>query len=339
MLKQSDVTVIIPAFNEEKNIGEAIKSIVNQDWPGSIEMVIVDGNSTDNTVEIIKQISLNLPANRSIKILSNPKRFIPVSLNIACQNASHDIIVRLDGHTQAPPIYVTESVKALKEINYQGATGGRCDIQAADSSRLSKAISIAVSHPLGVGNALYRTLKSDREALIDVDTVPFGAFTKELWKSLGGYDETLLYDEDYDFNYRVGTKGYRIVLNSKIVLKYFARKDLAALWTQYYRYGYWANKFCLKHQMIPTFRRFIPAAFVLLVMLLAFVNFKALILFLTIYFGTILIVTGHEGIKKRSFPLAVCLFPVFPTLHFSYGIGSIMSILTWIKDKVIKPQK
>lgn len=337
MLKQNEVTVIIPVFNEEKRIGEAIQSIVDQDFTGSLEMVIVDGNSTDNTVELIKQISLSLPANRSIKLLTNPQRVIPVALNIACQNATHDIIVRLDGHTQAPSNYVSESLKALQEIDFKGATGGRCDIQASDSTRMSEAISIGVSHPLGVGNALYRTLKSDLETLIEVDTVPFGAFSKELWKSLGGYDEALLYDEDYDFNYRVRAKGYRMVMNSKIVLKYFARKDLAALWTQYYRYGYWANKFCLKHQIIPTFRRIIPAAFVLMVILLALVNVKVLAVFLTIYFGTILVISGYEGIvTKKSFPLAVCLFPVFPTLHFSYGLGSIMSLLTWVKAKIIK---
>lgn len=336
-LKLDEITVIIPVFNEEKKIDAAIQSIVNQDFTGSIEMVIVDGDSTDNTVELIRQISLKLPTNRTIKLLTNPQRFIPVSLNIACQNASHDIIVRLDGHTQAPSNYVTESLKALKEIDYQGATGGRCDIQASDSTRMSEAISIGVSHPLGVGNALYRTLKGDLDTLIDVDTVPFGAFTKELWKSLGGYDEALLYDEDYDFNYRIRAKGYRMVMNSKIVLKYFARQDLTALWTQYYRYGYWANKFCLKHRIIPTFRRVIPAAFVLMILLLALVNVKLLAVFLTIYFGTILVISGYEGlVKNKSFPLAVCLFPVFPTLHFSYGLGSITSLLTWVKDKVIK---
>ena len=337
MFKQNAVTVIMPVFNEEKKIGEAIQSIVDQDYTGSIEMVIIDGNSTDNTVELIKQISLSLPENRSIKLLSNPKRFIPVALNIACQNASHDLIVRLDGHTQAPSNYVSESLKALKEINYKGASGGRCNIQASDSTRMAEAISIGVSHPLGVGNALYRTLKSDLETLLDVDTVPFGAFSKELWKSLGGYDEGLLYDEDFDFNYRVRVKGYRMVMNSKIVLKYFARKDLPALWTQYYRYGYWANKFCIKHRIIPSFRRVIPAAFVLMVILLALVNVKVLAAFLTLYFGTILVIAGYEGIlKRKSVSLALCLFPVFPTLHFSYGLGSIMSLLTWVREKFIK---
>lgn len=337
MLKHNQVTVIIPAFNEEKKIGEVIQSVINQDFRGSIEMVIVDGNSTDNTVPIIKQFSRNLPANRSIKLLPNPRRFIPVALNIACENATYDLIVRLDGHTQAPLNYVSESLKALKAINYHGATGGRCDIQASDSTRMAKAISIGVSHPLGVGNALYRTLKGDLDKFIDVDTVPFGAFTKELWQNLGGYDEALLFDEDYDFNYRIRAKGYRMVMNTKIVLKYYARKDLATLFTQYYRYGYWANKFCFKHKIIPTFRRVIPAGFVLMIMLLMLINIKVSAVFLGLYLGTIIAIASYEGIvKNRSLPLAISLFPVFPTLHFSYGLGSIMSLLNWVKEKIIR---
>ncbi|MGI6119286.1 MAG: glycosyltransferase family 2 protein [Desulfosporosinus sp.] len=337
MLKQNEVTVIMPVFNEEQNIAAAVHSIVNQDFTGAIEMVIVDGNSTDHTVALIKELSRKMPANRSIKLLTNPRRFIPIGLNIACQNASHDIIVRLDGHTQAPSNYVSESLKALKEINYQGVSGGRCAIHASDSTGMSEAIAIAVSHPLGVGNAAYRTMKKELDTLLDVDTVPFGAFTKKLWQSLGGYDEELIFDEDYDFNYRVRAKGYRIVMNSKIVLKYFARKDLTALWTQYYRYGYWANKFCLKHKNIPSLRRFIPAAFVLTVILFAISSLKALAALLTVYFGTIIVLSGYEGlVKRKSFPLALCLIPVFPTLHSSYGLGSIMSILTWLKAKVLK---
>jgi len=248
MLNKDNVTVIMPAYNEEKHIRDAVNKVVNQKWSGNLEIVVVDGGSTDRTAAIMKEIIPTLPPNRSLQILYNPQKHIPVSLNMACLHASSDIIVRTDAHTYVPDDYVLETVNTLEEIEYQGIAGGRIIIYPGEETCIARAISLAVRHPLGVGNAAYRTLGSDVVKPLDVDTVPFGAFSKALWEDLGGYDESLLFDEDYDLNYRAREKGYRVVLNPKIVLTYFSRKNLNLLWKQYFRYGFWAYKFCQKHK-------------------------------------------------------------------------------------------
>lgn len=179
-MNQTDVSVIIPVYNEEKHIRKAIQSVIEQDWPGMIEMVIIDGHSSDRTVEIIREIQATLPEHRSIKLGENPARYIPISLNIACADATHEIIVRTDGHTYNPPNYVSEMVSALQVIEFKGIAGGRWEILPGEDTCIGQAIAISASHPLGVGNAAYRTLKNDVGQLLDVDTVPFGAFTKSL---------------------------------------------------------------------------------------------------------------------------------------------------------------
>jgi glycosyltransferase involved in cell wall biosynthesis len=329
-MNQLDVSVIIPVLDEEEHIRNVIQKLVEQDWPGTIEIVIVDGNSTDRTVEIIRDMQAVLPARRFIRLCANPTRHIPVSLNIACANASHEIIVRTDGHTYIPPDYVSEMVGSLRDIGFQGIVGGRFEVQPGEATRIGQAIAISGSHPLGVGNAAYRTLKDGTDGLLDVDTVPFGAFTKSLWREIGGYDEVLLFDEDYDYNYRIRRGGYRIVLNPNIRLKYFSRKSLPLLWLQYYRYGYWANRFCLKHRVVPSARRCVPGGFVLALLLSAIVDLELLLALAVLYLLPVLAVSFAEGMLKRgNLALALCLVSVFPVLHLSYGIGSLASVLGW----------
>jgi succinoglycan biosynthesis protein ExoA len=336
MLNQDNVSVIIPAYNEENYIRKAVLNVVNQAWPGNIEILIVDGGSTDQTVPLLEELQKELPENRSLKVLHNPARHIPISLNLACENAAYDIIVRTDAHTYVPESYVSQQVQALKKIDFKGIAGGRIEIFPGAPTCMAEAITISVGHPLGVGNALYRTFKGSGGELLEVDTVPFGAFAKALWKELGGYDETLLFDEDYDFNFRAKKAGYRIVLNPEIVLEYFSRKDLGLLWKQYYRYGYWANQTMQKHKIIPSIRRFIPAVFVLVFAFLAisevFWGLKLFWLYLGVYALPILGISVLEGlVKRKRLGLTFCLIPTFPTLHFSYGIGSILSLVSGYK--------
>ena len=72
-----------------------------------------------------------------------------------------------------------------------------------------------------------------------VDTVPFGAFRRDLLEKVGPYDESLLTNEDYEFNTRIRQTGGRIWLDPAIHSVYYARSNLAALARQYGRYGFW----------------------------------------------------------------------------------------------------
>ena len=332
-MDSSKISVIIPVYNEEKYITEVIESINEQTWNGFIEIIVVDGNSTDRTKEKILMLAKNLKTNREIKLVTNPQKSIPRSLNIACEHASAEIIVRIDGHTKAPRNYLSEAVRTLESIGFNGIAGGRLRISPGSGTTISRAISTAVRHPFGVGNASYRIY--DGNELIEADTVPFGAFTKKTWEMLGGYDEDLLGDEDYDFCLRARAKGLRILLNPAIILNYYSRPTLIDLWKQYYRYGYWTTRTFAKHKKIPAIRKCIPLLFTTSLLFFTFFLTSLFFLQLVIYLtaAAFFSLKASLPIKKSKTLFTLCLFLSFPVLHFSYGFGNLFGIASLIDHK------
>jgi succinoglycan biosynthesis protein ExoA len=79
-----------------------------------------------------------------------------------------------------------------------------------------------------------------------VDTVPFGCFRRSRWHELGGFDEELISNQDYDFNHRVRRAGYQVLLNPNMECVYRSRPTLDALARQYYRYGFWKRQMLRK---------------------------------------------------------------------------------------------
>ena len=117
-------------------------------------------------------------------------------------------------------------------------------IQPGAQSRTARAIALAVSHPLGTGGVKYRQVQHKTKL---VDTVPFGAFAKALWQKMNGFDETLLTNEDYDFNYRVRKDGGHILLDNVAYSDYYARPKFVDLARQYARYGLWKARMIRLH--------------------------------------------------------------------------------------------
>ena len=137
------------------------------------------------------------------------------------ENASNDVIIRLDAHSHPYPDYVTRTVSAL-EADVADNVGGLWEIKPGSDTWIARSIALAASHPLGVGDALYRHGKKAAY----VETVPFGGFRRELWEKLGGFDETLLTNEDYEFNSRILKSGGKIWFDPEIRSVYYSRSTL-----------------------------------------------------------------------------------------------------------------
>jgi len=190
------VSIIIPCFNEQDTICKLLGAVYAQTFPrADLEMVIADGMSTDGTRAEIAAFADDHP-DLHIAMADNPAHSIPSALNCALKEAQGEIIVRLDAHSVPYPDYIERCVADL-QAGLGENVGGIWEIHPGAPTWVANSIAVAAAHPLGVGDALYRhASKASR-----VDTVPFGAFKRELLALVGFFDEALLTNEDYELTH------------------------------------------------------------------------------------------------------------------------------------------
>jgi succinoglycan biosynthesis protein ExoA len=302
------VSVIVPCYNEQARIEQLLNAIYEQSYPfNEIEVIIADGMSTDQTRTVINRFQDNHPK-LLVRIIDNLKRAIPSGLNRNC-------------------VLALESGKGDN-------VGGIWRIQAGTSSWIAKSIAITASHPLAVGDAHYRIGGVAQE----VDTVPFGAFRRELIEKIGMFDETLLTNEDYEFNVRVRKSGGKVWMDPSIHSIYFARSTLLELSEQYWRYGYWKAQMLRRYPETVRWRQALPPLFVLSLLclgLLSIVWFLARWLFtiIVILYTIIICMAGiHSSIKHRDLSLVIGIPLATATIHLSWGLAFLWGI-------VLKPGK
>lgn len=327
-LNEPTVSIIVPCLNEEERIQQLLVAIHSQTYPiDRLDVTIADGGSTDDTRGVIQKF-ISTHQNLLVKVIDNPLVTIPAALNAAIRASTGDVIVRLDSHSAPYPDYVEKVVAALVAAKGENV-GGVWDIRYSDESWISRSIAVAASHPIGVGNAQYRYASQAGY----VDTVPFGCFFRTLVDRVGYFDESMLSNEDYEFNVRIRNSGGRIWLDPQIKCIYYARADLGKLILQYFRYGYWKFKMLKKYPTTILWRQALPPTFVLSIVAgtIGGVFFPFLLVMVELeliaYFAVLLFFASRQAIKQKN-PLLIFGFPIsVAAMHFSWGFGFLWSIL------------
>jgi succinoglycan biosynthesis protein ExoA len=220
------VTVVIPARNEALAIGACLDSILAQTW-SDIEILVVDGASTDGTPAVVRSYSEGDPR---VRLLANPRAIVPTGLNIALGEARGRWLVRVDAHAVVPPEYVERAVRRL-ETGQWGGVGGRKD--GVGRTAAGRAIAAAMTSRFGVGNSTYHYGLAPQP----VEHVPFGAYPVELARALGGWDERLRVNQDFEFDYRLRLAGHTLLFDPEISIEWECRQRVRDLYRQYRRYG------------------------------------------------------------------------------------------------------
>ena len=333
------VSIIVPCYNEQDTIGLLLEAIYHQTYPRQdMEVMIADGMSTDQTRAEIARFQ-NAHPELPVHIVDNLKRNIPSALNRALEAAQGQFIVRLDAHAVPSPEYVARCVEALEarrgdnvggiwQIVPGFAPGDQRRLSSSKPGWLARSIAAAASHPLGVGDAHYRHAIQPQY----VDTVPFGAFRRELVEKVGMFDESLLTNEDYEFNVRVRQAGGKIWLDPAIRSTYFARATLTALARQYLRYGYWKGQMLRRYPETLRWRQAIPPAFVfslgVLILLAPFSWARGLLAVeIGVYFAALLGAGVHAAFKKHDPGLIPGLPLAIATMHVCWGGALVWSLV------------
>jgi succinoglycan biosynthesis protein ExoA len=323
------VSVIVPCYNEQTTIGLLLDALNQQTYPRQdMEVIISDGLSTDGTRQVIENYQIAHPELK-IVVVDNQQRIIPAGLNQAIRASTGEYIVRLDAHSVPYPDYVERCVAAL-QAKLGENVGGVWEIKPAGDGWMAKAIALAASHPLGVGDAYYRYTGSARP----VDTVPFGAFRRSLIDQIGLFDESLLTNEDYEFNVRVREANGQVWLDPAIRSIYFARQNWTDLLRQYWRYGFWKGRMLRRYPHTLRWRQALPPLFVisliglLLIGLWLPIAHTLLIIELSVYFLVLFCVAMVLVAQKRDFMMLVGIPLAISTMHISWGTALLLSLMS-----------
>lgn len=321
-------SIIVPCYNEQGTIRFLLEAIYTQTYPRhQMEVLIADGLSTDGTRQVIEAFQNEHP-DLSLEVLDNHQQTIPSGLNIAIRAARGEFIIRMDAHSKPYPDYVERCVIALQS-GLGDNVGGRWEIHPAGKGWIAGSIAVAASHPLGVGDAQYRLGGKAQAA----DTVPFGSFRHSLAQQIGLFDETLLTNEDYEFNARIRKAGGVVWFDPHIRSIYYSRKDLLSLGRQYFRYGYWKGKMLKRYPETLRWRQLLPPLFVLsmviLILLSIFVPLLRLVLLLEIgtYLLILLATALNLALKKDDLSLIIGFPLAVATMHITWGSALLWSLI------------
>jgi succinoglycan biosynthesis protein ExoA len=325
----SGVSIIIPCYNERTTIQLLLEAIQEQTYPSpELEIIIADGMSDDGTREVISDYSFDHPE-LNILVVDNPKRIIPAALNRAIEDSNGLIVIRLDAHVAPERDYVERCLETLERTGAANV-GGLWIIKPGGEGWVARAIAVAASHPIGAGDARYRI--SGEEG--PVETVPFGAFRRAWLDRVGPFDETLLTNEDYEFNTRIREASGVVWFNPAIRTVYYARSNFTALARQYARYGYWKTRMLRRYPGTLRWRQALPPLFILSLLFLSVASLftpyalYVLSLELGIYIIFTLAAALLEMVRRKDigllfgFPLAIW------TMHFSWGTSFLRGILS-----------
>lgn len=256
------VSVVIPCLNEAEHIGACLDALAAQEGlEGAIEVLVVDGGSTDGTPAILHG---HVDKGRGVQLIANPDRVTPVAMNLGLEAAASDVVVILGAHAEVAPDFIRRNLDALRAHPESACVGGVVEQEHGDDT--TRRIGLAMSSPFGVGNARFRT----GGVAGHVDTVAFGAYRKAVLEELGGFDPKLVRNQDDELNFRLTESGWRIWFDPRIRSRYHARSSFQGLSRQYRQYGYWKVFVSRKHGTVTTWRQLAP-----MVLLLATVSSAA----------------------------------------------------------------
>ncbi len=329
-MTQPFVTVIIPCFNEEKFIGTILENLIAQDYPHDrMEVFAADGNSKDKTPEIIRKYAANHPF---IQLLHNEKQYVPFALNMGIRQSKGKFIIILGSHAEYPADYISSLIKATLMLDADNV-GGLLVSRPPDASLRALAISQALSCSFGVGNAHFRI---GSKTIKQVDTVTFGCYKRSVFDRIGLFDETLLRNQDDEFNARLVKNGGTIYLIPDIFVTYYTRGSVKSIRKMFYQYGLFKPFVSMKIGKPTTIRQLVPFIFVLFLLTfipLATISNVAAALFV-LGMGVYILADLSFSLKvardAKRFGLLLFLPWLFFLIHLAYGWGYLRGIVKFL---------
>jgi len=326
------VSVILATFNEAGHVQKCMASLLEQELDGfDLEILAVDGLSDDGTHEFLEKTAATDPR---VRVLVNEKRRAPFAFNLGLREAKGEYVCIFGSHSVYRRDYISVCLRELKQ-HAAVLCGGRVITQAAANTVGAHLVAAVLGHGFGSSTRSFRTQPEGHSL-----TVNFPVVWKEALVEIGGFQESLLRNQDNDIDQKLSAKGYRLFHTWKTSCIYHPKEKVKELLLYGYGNGFW-NAISLQQNaasMSP--RHFVPFAFVLGVLLAVLFGLLAALaspLHPAIGFVPLGAIVGlhlaagsaaalQVGIREK-FAAAIWLPFVFLAFHFSYGVGTFWAVL------------
>ena len=321
------VSLCMIAYNEAEALDGVLRDFQLQDYPHElIEIVLVDSMSTDATGAKMERFKNTDYGFRNVAIVQCAKKNQAFSWNAALMTATGDVIIRVDAHARIPRNFVSRNVYNLNQgENVVG--GGRPNI-TSDVSSWKLTLLAAEDSLFGSSVASYRRPPTQKEYL---DSLFHAAYRREVIQKVGGFNENLGRTEDNEFHYRIRKAGYKLCCCPDIISYQHSRNNLKDMIRQKYSNGRWIGLTLSECPGCLSYFHFAPFAFVMMIILcsiIAALGFPILLYTLLIVYGMFDIVNSVGCFTMKNLQPQFALLPIiFPILHVSYGVGTIVGLI------------
>lgn len=323
------VSVILPVRNSADGLRTTLPAILNQEYAGSIEILVADGSTDEDTRRLIRRCY------PTVRLVPNPEHIVSTGFNRAMTVSTGEVVVRCDAYSVFPPGYIQRAIDTLRRTGAAVVGGQQCPVGI---SFIEQAAAIAQSIPLGVGISRHRIGGAEGPT----DTVYLGIFRRQALEAAGKFDTTLLRNQDYMLNWSLRNRGESVWFDPELKAGYRPRGSLRALARQYFDFGRWKclavmktpQSVCIRHTAAPALVLGLAAS---ALGVWAGVPGLAAILPLT-YLVALLSEAIRVGAGRHE-PAAVLLPVVLAIMHLSWGIGFFYSICLDRKQDRLRRQQ
>ncbi len=306
-----DVAVVVPVRNEERHLRGAVEAVLEQAYPGRVEVCLAVGPSGDRTELVASELAAAHP---QVRVVANPSGRTPAALNAAIRATAGEVVARVDGHAALSPGYLRRAVETLKRTGAANVGG----IQRAEgTTAFERAVAVAMTSRFGAGGARFHVGGTEGPT----DTVYLGVFRRDALEQAGLFDETLVRNQDYELNIRLRDAGGVVWFDPELWVAYRPRSDLRSLARQYFEYGTWKRHVLRRHPGSLKARQAIPALTTAAIAAsLAAAPFARVALAVPGTYAAAVVVSSLAGARGRA-GTAARLVAIYPTMHLAWGTG------------------
>ncbi len=236
-MSATKVTIGVCVKNNERTIKGAIDSILNQKYPIElVQIIIVDGCSTDRTLPIIKNVTSE--KNMIVEVFSDEGKGLGAARQMVVDNAKGDYIIFVDGDVELQEDFMQKQVDFMEKNPKVATAVGRYMFKEGNLISTVYCLANHVSRFLGNDATIYRS---------------------EVLRQVGGFDKNMRGTEDKDVILRISKQGWAFSVNEKAGFYHYCRESFREFWKEQAWWGYGNHYLNHKHRCLGPLWRSLPA--------------------------------------------------------------------------------